>query len=130
MCASNFSGVIWWIVSCSRYWASVSSHVAVMITRLPAAMIVVIVISELTRMRKAGARRSLIVRALAHRSMGPYLALHSSGICPSAGPANVRMQPDRMIALSFILLFTGTRAAASADCSPFRTETVRLALPT
>ena len=102
MCASNCSGVIWRVVSCSRYWASVSSHVAVMITRLPAAMMVVIVISELTRMGKAGARRSLIVRALAHRSIGPYLALHSFGICPSAGAAKGRIKPDNMIVLSFI----------------------------
>jgi hypothetical protein len=34
-----------------------------------------------------------------------------------------------MIVLSFIRLFTGTMAAASAGSAPFRTETVRLALP-
>ena len=34
-----------------------------------------------------------------------FANLHSSGTCPSAGPAKGRIKPDNMIVLSFIRLF-------------------------
>ena len=71
-------------------------------------------------MGKAGARRSLIERALAHRSIGPYLALHSSGSCPSAGPAKGRIKPDNMIVLSFIRVFPEPTSRPSALRIPQR----------